>query len=196
MFPAVIMSGNFALALSPSIVEIMFRESKEAKTKWLLTKTLAQIVIVWTLILIVFPKIIVIVENKIGIEQFTFPFQKILSLILFVLISSVGVLAAIQMTKIGRGTPLPMDTTNKLVITGLYKYVRNPMAVSGIGQGLAVALYFGSPLVAVYAILGAIIWQLIFRPLEEDNLLRKFGTEYKDYQRSVRCWIPQFKQTE
>ncbi len=73
--------------------------------------------------------------------------------------------------------------------SGVCAYVRNPMAISGIGQGLAVALFLGSPLVAVYALMGASLWRFVFRPLEED-LRKNFGADYENYCETVRCWIP------
>lgn len=190
MFPAMIWSGNFAVGLSPPFVEKMFRRSVEAKTSWLLVKTLMQIVVVWTLILFVFPSLIVLIEAKLGIAQFIFPFQKIIAAVLFILISLVGVSGAFTMAKIGRGTPLPMDTANKLVVSGIYSFVRNPMAISGIGQGLAVGLFLGSPLVLLYALMGGAIWQIIFRQLEEADLHKKFGADFEKYRENVRCWIP------
>jgi protein-S-isoprenylcysteine O-methyltransferase Ste14 len=44
--------------------------------------------------------------------------------------------------------------------------------------------------------MGAFIWQLIFRPLEEEDLLKNFGADYENYQENVRCWIPNFKRFE
>ncbi|HEX9961477.1 MAG TPA: hypothetical protein VGB00_11125, partial [Pyrinomonadaceae bacterium] len=58
---------------------------------------------------------------------------------------------------------------------------------------LAVGLYLGSPLVLLYGLMGGLIWQIIFRPLEEANLRERFGAEYEDYCREVRCWIPRAK---
>jgi len=193
MFPAMIFSGNFAIGLSPAFHEKMFRNSVEAKTSWILIKTFAQIIVVWSLILFVFPMLIVEVENKLGIARFAFPFQKAVSPVLFVLISLIGVSGAITMAKIGRGTPLPLDSSNKLVVAGVYSYVRNPMAISGIGQALMVGLFLGSPLVILYALMGGLIWQLIFRPLEEDDLAKRFGADYENYRNNVRCWIPRLK---
>jgi len=193
MFPAMIFSGNFAIGLSPTFHAQMFRNSKEAKTSWILVKTFSQITVVWTLILFVFPALIVRVEAKLGIVQFTFPFQKIISAILFVLISSVGISGAITMAKIGRGTPLPLDSASKLVISGIYSFVRNPMAISGIGQGLAVGLFLGSPFVLLYALMGGAIWQMIFRQLEEEDLLERFGADYENFRQNVRCWIPHLR---
>lgn len=193
MLPAMIWSGNFAIALSPSAENLMFRRSSEAKTAWILTKTFAQIVIVWSLILFVFPVLIVRLETKLGISQFAFPMQKITAAILFCAISLIGVSGAYTMAKIGRGTPLPLDAASKLVVAGIYSFVRNPMAISGIGQGLAVGLFLGSPLVLIYALMGGLIWQMIFRPLEEADLLKTFGADYAEYCRNVQCWIPRIK---
>lgn len=190
MSPMMIASGNYAIGATPEIGAAMFRRSATTEFRRVFAKTLAQIAVVWTMILVVLPAIIVWIETRVGIPQLVFPMQKPLAAILFVLISSLGVSGSYTMSKLGGGTPLPMDTASKLVIRGVYAYVRNPMAISGIGQGLMVALWYGSPLVAVYAFTGAIIWQTIFRPLEEEDLAATFGGEYEDYRRNVRCWIP------
>jgi len=180
--------GVFAVGLT--FEQLMFRRSREASAGWIVTKTFLQIVIVWSLILGVFPYLITIVEDKLGIARLSFPYQVPIAVALFVLISSLGVYSAYVMSTIGKGTPLPLDHATRLVVVGPYKYVRNPMAVSGIGQGLAVALLLGSPLTVLYALMGSLIWQLIFRPLEEDDLERRFGEEFVRYRQAVGCWIP------
>lgn len=192
MFPAMVLSGNFAIGVTDNFRKLMFRRSKEAKTGWILTKTLMQIIVIWSLILIVFPILIVQIEAKLGIQRILFQFQQILAISLFPFISLIGLSSAYSMAKIGRGTPLPMDTASKLVVSGIYKYVRNPMAISGIGQAVLIGIWLGSPLVLLYALLGGFIWQFIYRRLEEDDLAKKFGAEYEDYRRRVRCWIPRF----
>lgn len=193
MLPATLWSGVFAVGLSPSFTQFMFRRSEEAKTGWILAKTVLQIIVVWTLILFVFPALILRLETKLGINQFAFPMQKIVSAIVFFAISLIGLAGAYAMAHVGRGTPLPFDTARKLVVSGIYAFVRNPMAISGIGQGLAVGLFLGSPLVLVYSLMGGLIWQLIFRQLEEEDLIKNFGADYELYCRSVKCWIPRIK---
>ncbi len=190
MFPSMLWSGVFATGMT--FGGEMFRRSKAASTNYILLKTFSQIAIVWTLILVIFPYIITLLEDKLGITRLQFPFQKPLALILFIAISTIGVSAAIVMSRIGKGTPLPLDHATDLVVVGPYRYVRNPMALSGIGQGLAVALFLGSPLVVIYALMGSAIWQFIFRPLEEDDLELRFGQPFTEYKNSVRCWIPRF----
>ena len=100
------------------------------------------------------------------------------------------------MSRVGRGTPLPLDHARNFVVVGPYVFVRNPMAVSGVGQGLAVALVLGLPLVAVYALMGSLVWQLVFRPSEEDDLRESFGQEYERYVDRVKCWIPRMRRYE
>lgn len=188
MIPAMLWTGVFATVLT--VKNEMFRQAKAASTNYFLLKTFTQIGVVWSLVLGVFPYLITPVEAKLGLPTLEFSYQRPIAAGLFVLVSSVGVWSAIVMSRIGKGTPLPLDHAEKLVVAGPYRYVRNPMALSGIGQGLAVALFLGSPLVAVYALMGSAIWQFIFRPLEEDDLEMRFGLNFVKYREEVRCWLP------
>ena len=194
MLPAMIWSGVFAVGMT--FEKTMFRRAAETSTNWILVKTFTQIVVVWSIILLVFPYLITIVEDKLGVTRLSFPFQKPLSALIFVGLSSIGVYSSYVMSRIGKGTPLPLDHAKNLVIRGPYGWVRNPMAVSGVGQGLAVALFLGSPLVALYALMGSLIWQLIFRPLEEDDMTARFGQPYEEYKGAVKCWLPRFSAFE
>lgn len=188
MFPSMLWSGVFATGMT--FGGEMFRRSKAASTNYILFKTFSQIAVVWSLILVVFPYLITLLEDKLGITRLQFPFQRPIAIVIFIAVSSIGVMSAIVMSRIGKGTPLPLDHATDLVIAGPYRYVRNPMALSGIGQGLAVALFLGSPLVAIYALMGSAIWQFIFRPLEEDDLELRFGQPFIEYRSAVKCWIP------
>lgn len=191
MIPAMLWSGVFAAALT--VGEGMFRQARATSERYVLLKTFTQIAIVWTLILVVFPYLITLVEGKLGIPRLEFAYQRPIAVIVFILVSSIGVWSAIVMSRIGKGTPLPLDHAAELVVVGPYRYVRNPMALSGIGQGLAAALFLGSPLVALYALMGSLIWQLIFRPLEEDDLELRFGPPFLEYRSAVKCWLPRPK---
>ncbi len=191
MLPATLWSGVFAMALT--VEHAMFREAKPSSTRYILIKTFTQIIVVWSMILVVIPFVITIFEDKLTIVRFSFEGQRTIGLVVFALTSIPGVWSAVLMSQVGKGTPLPLDHAAKLVITGPYRYIRNPMALSGIGQGFAVALFLGSPLVAAYALIGSAIWQLIFRPLEEEDLARRFGREFDSYRAAVRCWIPRLK---
>lgn len=192
MLPAMLWTGVFATALT--VKGEMFRQAKVSSTNYVMLKTFTQIVVVWSVILIVFPYLITMIESRLGIRRLEFAYQRPIAAVLFVALSSIGIYSAIVMSRLGKGTPLPLDHALDLVVRGPYAWVRNPMAVSGIGQGLAVALFLGSPLVAVYAVMGSAIWQLIFRPMEEDDMAARFGKPYEEYRKAVRCWVPQASQ--
>ena len=96
----------------------------------------------------------------------------------------------------GDGTPLPLDSPRRLVVSGPYSYVRNPMAIAGLGQGITVGLWMGSAFVVAYALIGTWIWQSLVRPVEEEDLLRHFGSAYEEYRHQVRCWCPNLKPYE
>lgn len=99
---------------------------------------------------------------------------------------------------IGKGTLAPWDPTRRLVVTGVYRYVRNPM-ISGVLMilfGEAIALR--SPGVLRWAT-GFLVLNALYIPLiEEQGLVRRFGEQYVEYRRNVPRWIPRltpWKQT-
>ena len=153
-------------------------------------KTLIQILCIWTVALVAIPYVLM---ESFG--QLTMPaadFRLAISLILFVGCSLLGLTSSFFMVRDGHGTPLPLDQTNRLVESGPYRFVRNPMAIAGIGQGLAIAILFQSLPILVYALLGAVVWHFVVRPIEERDMVQRFGQPYRDYQNRVRCWIPTF----
>jgi len=90
----------------------------------------------------------------------------------------------------GRGTPAPFDPPCRLVVSGPYGFVRNPMYV---GAGCAVAgaaLYFHSAALLAYLCVLGIAAHLFVVLHEEPALTRTFGDEYRAYVRRVGRWLP------
>ena len=153
-------------------------------------KTLIQIVCIWILALAVMPAIILdafetLVPPSMGLSFYC-------GLGLFACCSVLSLTSAYFMVRDGSGTPLPLDQTNHLVVAGPYHYVRNPMAIAGIGQGIAIAVIFQSVPVLIYSLLGAVVWHSVVRPIEERDMEQRFGQSYSEYRRRVSCWIPTF----
>ena len=91
---------------------------------------------------------------------------------------------------IGKGTPAPFDPPRKLVISGPYRFVRNPMYI-GAGMTLAgAALYYESLSTLIYTGLFFLITHLFVVLYEEPTLRRTFGEEYEAYFRRVKRWLP------
>ena len=166
-----------------------FRTSTTNSTALNLFKTFSYSVIFWLLFLFILPLMISFFEAKLW--EVVRPYE-ILGGVLFLLFSLLNIWSAIIMSKLGKGTPLPIDCPNKLVIRGPYRFVRNPMAIGGIGQGISVGMYLGSVFTILYALIGAIIWHLLVRPFEEKDLEKRFGDEFLDYKSRIRTWIPSF----
>jgi protein-S-isoprenylcysteine O-methyltransferase Ste14 len=90
----------------------------------------------------------------------------------------------------GRGTPAPPMPTEKLVLRGAYRYVRNPMYVAVLAIILGQMLLFASWPLLIYAVVIALAFHLFVVFYEEPTLARTYGAEYERYRASVPRWIP------
>lgn len=90
----------------------------------------------------------------------------------------------------GLGTPAPVFPTRHLVVTGLYRYVRNPMYVAVVSAIVGQGLLFGNVSLLEY---GALVWflfHLFVLAYEEPTLEAAFGEEYRRFCAEVPRWIP------
>jgi protein-S-isoprenylcysteine O-methyltransferase Ste14 len=92
--------------------------------------------------------------------------------------------------KYGKGTPAPWDPPRKLVISGPYRYSRNPMITGALLLLLAEALLFHSWPIAAWMILFFAGNAIYFSLVEEKGLEKRFGEEYLKYKARVPRWIP------
>ncbi|HTW35248.1 MAG TPA: isoprenylcysteine carboxylmethyltransferase family protein [Rhizomicrobium sp.] len=91
---------------------------------------------------------------------------------------------------VGLGTPAPVAPTKHLVVTGFYRYVRNPMYVGVLAIILGNALILEDGAVFAYAALIALAFAAFVMAYEEPALRRQFGAEYEAFYRNVPRWIP------
>lgn len=92
----------------------------------------------------------------------------------------------------GMGTPAPVFPTRHLVVTGLYRYVRNPMYVAVVSTILGQGLILGNIQLLEY---GGVVWflfHLFVLIYEEPTLRATFGSEYTTFCAEVPRWIPSF----
>src|SRR5713101_2313588 len=90
----------------------------------------------------------------------------------------------------GLGTPAPVFPTRYLVVSGLYRYVRNPMYVAVVGVIMGQGLLLGNVAVLGYGILVWFGFHLFVVGYEERALQRSFGAEYDAFRANVPRWIP------
>ena len=93
----------------------------------------------------------------------------------------------------GLGTPAPLAPTQKLVVSGLYRHVRNPMYVSILAIVSGQAFLFGDARLLVLAALAWFASHVFVAGWEEPRLEREFGAQYRAYRANVPRWIPRFK---
>jgi protein-S-isoprenylcysteine O-methyltransferase Ste14 len=97
--------------------------------------------------------------------------------------------AFVQFVKAG-GTPMPIAPTQRLVVTGFNRYVRNPMYLGLIVVMLGQALLFGSLALVGWAAAFWIITATFVRLYEEPTLVDEYDGEYEEYRRHVHAWLP------
>jgi len=99
----------------------------------------------------------------------------------------------------GRGTPFPLDPPTALVVTGLYRWVRNPMYVAVLNVVLGEAAVFRSGELIAYWLSVLAGFHLFVVLYEEPALRKRFGDEYETYCRHVPRWLlrwPEVRQAE
>jgi protein-S-isoprenylcysteine O-methyltransferase Ste14 len=96
----------------------------------------------------------------------------------------------VRFVVVGRGSLVPTTPTEHLVVSGLYRFVRNPMYV-GVATAIAgEAILFSCRDMLVELIVVSLGFELFVRFYEEPKLARTFPAEYALYRSHVRRWLP------
>jgi protein-S-isoprenylcysteine O-methyltransferase Ste14 len=93
----------------------------------------------------------------------------------------------------GVGTPAPVAPTERLVVSGAYRYVRNPMYLAVASLIVGQALLLGQASLLIYAMAFALAVSAFVRGYEEPTLARRFGEQYEAYRRHVPRWRPRLR---
>ena len=88
----------------------------------------------------------------------------------------------------GKGTLAPIDPPRVLVVSGLYRFTRNPMYNGVLALILGEAWLFGSVSLLKYALLVLVLFHLFVVLYEEPALTSQFGESYRAYRRAVPRW--------
>jgi len=90
----------------------------------------------------------------------------------------------------GLGTPAPIAPPERLVVGGVYRYVRNPMYLAVGGTIVGQALLLGQSVLLAYAAAVGAVFIGFVRLYEEPTLSEQFGDSYDEYRRAVPRWLP------
>ncbi|MEU5884953.1 methyltransferase [Spirillospora sp. NPDC047279] len=96
-----------------------------------------------------------------------------------------------EFARTGRGTPLPYDPPARLVTTGPYAYVRNPMQTGMAAAYLLLAtldpVFLPAAVVAFSYGAGLAAWH------EDEQLRAEYGDAWTSYRAAVRPWLPRLR---
>ena len=121
---------------------------------------------------------------------------RVLGGILLVAGLSALVQAFVRFVVEGFGTPAPVAAPDRLVVGGVYRYVRNPMYVAVLAAIIGQALLLGRLGLLLYAGAAWLVVAAFVRWYEEPTLTRRFGAEYEAYRRAVPAWWPRLRPWE
>ncbi len=94
---------------------------------------------------------------------------------------------------LGRGTPVPLMATQKLIVRPPYAYCRNPMALGAIVLYFGVSVAAGSAGAALLVLLGAVALLTYIKVVEEKEMVARFGAEYLEYRVEVPFIVPRLR---
>jgi len=93
----------------------------------------------------------------------------------------------------GDGTPIPLDPTKRLVTTGLYAYVSNPMQLSAALGWIILGLFLQNIWIMAASVMAWIFVQGMVRWHHRHDLLKRFPTGWPEYKENVPEWIPRWR---
>jgi protein-S-isoprenylcysteine O-methyltransferase Ste14 len=107
--------------------------------------------------------------------------------------AATGLSAVQEFATRGAGTPVPFDPPRRLVMTGLYAYVRNPMQLSAVVLLLLLGVALQNVWIAIAGVMAHIYSAGLAGWDEDEDLRRRFGADWDAYRRGVRSWIPRLR---
>ncbi len=109
----------------------------------------------------------------------------------YCVIALIGASALQELDIRGGGTPFPLDPTKRLVTTGPYAYVANPMQFCQGMLFVSLSIFFNTVFIVGMGVI--FIFYLGFTRLNErGDHLKNFGEPWKVYREHVRDWLPHF----
>lgn len=130
-------------------------------------------------------------ERALGWQPLRYPpFNLLLGLLLIGAGLGLAMWTIYTQFTLGRGTPVPLMATQRLIVRAPYSLCRNPMALGTIAAYLGVAVLFGSPGAAAAVLIFSAALLVYIKRVEEKEMELRFGQSYLDYRRSTPFLIP------
>jgi len=105
----------------------------------------------------------------------------------------IGLTAVQEFVTRGRGTPVPFDPPARLVTSGIYAYIRNPMQLSAVLLLVLLGLVLANLWIAAAGIVAHLYSAGLAGWDEDEDLKRRFGDDWIEYTKHVPRWIPRMR---
>ncbi|MFC1541612.1 methyltransferase family protein [Candidatus Latescibacterota bacterium] len=129
------------------------------------------------------------------VAHFVFPHNEVIKSplkyggVLLIIFGIVLNIWADNLFKKSKTTVKPHEKPSHLITTGPFKISRHPMYIGMITILLGTSVLLGSLVTVIFPIIFLILMEILFIPMEEQNLGQVFGKLYFDYKKRVRRWI-------
>ncbi len=120
-------------------------------------------------------------------------FLPVIGVFLFIAGMIIFIWTIILFHTLGKGTLAPWSATNKLVISGPYRHLRNPMISGVFCILLAETLFLNSLPILIWSFVFFAINNFYFIFKEEPDLKKRFGSSYEIYKKQVPRWLPRIR---
>jgi len=153
-----------------------------------------QIVAFTGLLLFVLPAIVIEGSRSSWVNPATHSAWQVSLLVqLLALPALIGLTAVQEFVTRGGGTPVPFDPPRRLVTTGIYAYIGNPMQLSAVVLLVLSGLVVWNPWLAAAGVMAHLYSTGLAGWDEDEDLQRRFGDAWTDYRRGVRRWVPRLR---
>lgn len=145
-----------------------------------------------TLLIVVLPFLI---DAHLNLPNFEFQYNVFFALFLIITGLLLAGWCVWDLFKRGRGSPFPVIPTQKLIITGPYKYCRNPMTLGLIIYCLGIVIWQGSFSTLFLVVLFSVLSVVYAKLVEEKELEARFGEEYRTYKKNTPFIFPKLEKS-
>lgn len=140
-------------------------------------------------VFVLFPAWVADLNNQHGWPRLKSPAVQAIGVVLFLGGLGLAFYCSRLFLSVGKGTPVPIDPPRELVVSGLYRFTRNPIYVAQVAILLSYFLYSGEVALLAYAGVWALLVHGFVVWVEEPDLHSRFGAAYLQYTRKVPRWL-------
>jgi protein-S-isoprenylcysteine O-methyltransferase Ste14 len=183
-----------AIGLVGAVVPGQLLARWTARDQHLETRALLQVLAFSGVVTFLLPAIVIEGSASAWSNPFDRPLWQVSLIVqLLALPGLIGLSAVQEFVERGRGTPIPFDPPKRLVTTGIYAYVGNPMQLSAVVLLSLLGLVLWNPWVAGAGVMAHLYSAGLAGWDEDADLGGRFGSHWLAYRRSVRRWIPRLR---